>query len=541
MRTRLRTLFVVALLVASSAATASATAAGASGVDRVNANASAGVNTTPASTASAASTDGPAPAQTDDAGDANRSIGYVDGYRYDTAIRVDQSDGLSDAEIHAYVRRTMARVERLRGHDFEKPVPVNVMSRAEYRANTSSAPTNATHARWNQQVWEAALIVGSDTNLSAAMSSYYSDSVQGFYSPSDDAIEIIVPSGKRAYIDRATLAHELTHALQDQTYDLAESKYGGETQDTQLATSGLIEGEARYVQNRYTERCTNGTWRCVATPSTGDSSSSSDSGGSAGSSPPVSLQYTLYFPYASGPGYVHELLERGGWDAVDAAWRDPPTTTTEIIHGEAPAVRDVTVDRDAATNGWRTYAGVGANGTGTDTLGEASIFMGLWWQSARYDAGVVPTDIRADDGYRTFRYAAPASAGWAGDTVLPYRNGDADGFVWKSAWETDADAGDFADGYVAALKAHDAARENGTWVVPEGDGYRGAYRVVHTAETVTVVHGPDVAAVNDIRPSLADSESTAGTSGGSSPGFGLLAGAFALLGALLAVVRLRRR
>ncbi|MBP2251735.1 hypothetical protein J2754_002067 [Halarchaeum solikamskense] len=526
MRTRLRTLLVVVLLVASSAATANATAAGASGVDRGSASAS----------ATAPATDTPAPAQADDATDSNRSIGYVDGYRYDTAIDVDQSDGLSDAEIRAYVRRTMARVERLRGHDFETPVPVNVMSRDAYRANRSNAPTNATYARWNQQVWEAALIVGDETNLSSATSSYYSNSVQGFYSPSDDAIEIIVPSGKRAYIDRATLAHELTHALQDQTYDLGAAKYGGETQDAQLATSGLIEGEARYVQRQYTRRCTNGTWRCVATPSSDDSSS--DSLASTDPSPPQSLQYTLYFPYASGPGYVNELIERGGWAAVDAAWRDPPTTTSEVIHGDAPAVTDVAVDRDAATNGWRTYPSVGVNGT--DTLGEASIFMGLWWQSARYDAGVVPTDIRADDGYRTFRYAAPASAGWAGDAVLPYRNGDADGFVWKTAWETETDAGDFAAGYVAALKAHGATREDGVWIVSGDDGYRGAYRVVHANETVTVVNGPDVAAVNDIRPSLAGSESSPGTSGGSSPGFGLLAGALALLGALL-VVLVRRR
>ncbi|GAA0289951.1 Hvo_1808 family surface protein [Halarchaeum salinum] len=520
MRTRFRTLFLVVLLVASSAATASAatvgaTTADASSVERAEASAA------------------PIPAQAAETAEPNRSIGYVDGYAYDASIRVDQSDGLSDAEIYAYVRRTMARVERLRGHDFEDPVPVHVMSRAAYRANQSSGSVNTTYSRWNQQVWRAALIVGSNTNLSAAMSSYYSNSVQGFYSPSDDAIEIIVPSGKQAYIDRSTLAHELTHALQDQYYDLSDPMYGGETQDTQLATSALVEGEARYVQNRYSERCTNGTWQCVATPS-----SSSESSSASSPSPPASLQYTLYFPYASGPGYVHELIERGGWDAVDAAWRHPPATTTEIIHGEAPSAANVSVDRDAATNGWRTFSGVGANGTGTDTLGEASIFMGLWWQSARYDAGVVPTDISVDDGYRTIRYAAPASTGWADGVVLPYRNGDANGFVWKTAWETSADASDFASGYVAALKAHGATRKNGTWVVSTQDGYQGAYRVVQANETVTIVNGPDVAAVTDIRPSLAETENTAGTSAGSSPGFGfpVAVGAFAL-----AVVFLLRR
>ncbi|GAD53212.1 hypothetical protein MBEHAL_1972 [Halarchaeum acidiphilum MH1-52-1] len=519
MRTRLRTLLVVALLLASSGAASATTASTASSA----ADQSVATNATGAHDAPAT----------------NATIGYFDGYWYDTPINVDQSDGLNGSEIHAYVRRTMARVERLRDHNFEHAVPVHVTSRAAYRANQSSGSVNATYARWNQQVWEAALIVGSDTNLSSAMTSYYSDSVQGFYSPTDDAIEIIVPSGKHAYIENATLAHELTHALQDQHYDLTKPKYAGETQDAQLAADGLVEGEARYIQNRYAERCANGTWQCVATPSSSSSGSSSTSGSSTSSSasPPYSLQYTLYFPYASGPGYVHDLLSRGGWDAVDAAWRHPPNTTTEIIHGDAPARTAVDVDRDAATNGWRPFSGVGANGTGTDTLGEASIFTGFWWQSYHYGANVVPTDIRATDGYRTIRYDATASSGWTGDTVLPYHRGDAGGFVWKSAWNTSDDANAFADAYVGALKAHGASRRDGVWVVSKRDGYQGAYRVVRSNDTVTVVSGPNTTAVNDIRPALAD-DASATTSGGSSPGLGALVG---LLSLCVAALLHRRR
>ncbi|QLC34267.1 hypothetical protein EFA46_008630 [Halarchaeum sp. CBA1220] len=493
-----------------------------------------------AATASAPASAAPA---AHDAPAENATIGYFDGYWYDSNITVTQDDGLNASETHAYVRRTMARVEHVRQHNFEEAVPVDVISRAAYQANQSSGGSDSAYSRWNQQVWEAALIIGSDTNLSAATQSYYSNNVLGYYSPSSDAIKIVVPDGKNAHIEYATLAHELQHALQDQQYDLTKAKYGGETQDAQLATSGLVEGEARYVESRYEENCASGEWDCVAGPSSsGDEGSSSDGGSESSSestsaSPPRSLQFTLYFPYASGPGYVADLVERGGWAAVDDAWERPPNTTTEVIHGTAPERTAVSVDRDAATNGWETYPEQGVNGT--DTLGEASAFVGLWWQSYEYGAGAVPQRaIQGDGEYRTLRYSAAATTGWSGDAVLPYRKNAKNGFVWKTAWNTSADASAFADAYVLSLKAHNATKRNGTWVVPEDDGYRGAYRVVQDGETVTVVNGPDVEAVTAIRPSLAGVDSPSPTTSSGVPGVGVLGAGLALL---LAGVALARR
>ncbi|WP_435096620.1 Hvo_1808 family surface protein [Halarchaeum sp. P4] len=480
----------------------------------------------------------------------NETIGYFDGYWYDSNITVNQDDGLSDAETRAYVRRTMARVEVLRQHNFKHAVPVDVMSRSAYQANQSRGASNSSHSQWNQQVWEAALVIGSNTNLSAAMQSYYSNNVLGFYSPSSDAIKIIVPSGKQAYMEYSTLSHELQHALQDQYYNLSSAKYGGETQDTQLATSGLVEGEARYVESKYEEKCESGEWDCVAGPSSASVSGSSSStttttttsqSSSASASPPLSLRLTLYFPYASGPGYVHTLIQQGGWAAVDEAWATPPNTTTEVIHGEAPATKPVSVDRDVATNGWKTFPNQGVNGT--DTLGEASAFMGLWWQGFQFGANAVPKDaIRSSGEYRAYHYSAAATTGWAGDKVLPYHKSGKYGFVWKSRWTDASNASAFADAYVLALKAHDATKQNGAWVVTKQDGYQGAYRVVQNGDTVAIVNGPDVAAVNDIRPSLAGNESASPTTTTSStvPGFGALAGLVALA-ALVVALRITRR
>ncbi|MFC7135716.1 hypothetical protein ACFQRB_02125 [Halobaculum litoreum] len=60
-------------------------------------------------------------------------LGWEAGYWYNESIDVNQSDGLDAAEREAFVARTMARVERVRGLEFRESVPVEVISRAEYR------------------------------------------------------------------------------------------------------------------------------------------------------------------------------------------------------------------------------------------------------------------------------------------------------------------------------------------------------------------------------------------------------------------------
>ncbi len=415
-----------------------------------------------------------------DAADPDDALGVEGGVAYDADIDVNQSDGLSDAELARYVNRTMARVERIRGLEFESRVPVEVTTRAEYRASKAGIDRDGAGAAWRNQVWEATFAVGEDTNAAAELDALYGERVLGFYVPSSDRI-VVVSESDDPVVPNGTLAHELVHALQDQ-HGLGA---GGRTLDGRLAAQGLTEGDARYVEQRYVQRCGD-EWDCVETP---------PGAGFEGGAVNLAMLYTVLHPYADGPAYAHRLHERGGWDAVTAAYDSPPAATSQVIHPnrtDAPA--DVTV-RDATGDGWHRFAG------DANTVGEAAIFVMFWYGRThhRADTGVAVGDIFESNGpYDANDYTATASVGWAGDALVPYRNGDRFGYVWATEWQTAEDAREFRDAYRAILRSQDAVKRGpNTWVVPNGS-FADAFRVTLDGTRVTVVNAPTADELDEV-------------------------------------------
>ncbi|MFB6111206.1 MAG: Hvo_1808 family surface protein [Halobacteriaceae archaeon] len=446
-------------------------------------------------------------------------LGWEGGVWHNESIAVDQSDGLSDAELARYVARGMARVEYIRDLEFKSMVPVEVMSRAEYRNRSQGGGSNgpSTYQRWNEQVWEALWILGENATFAEALGATRGSSVAGFYSPSKDRITIITPTPESPTISSGTLIHELTHAIQDQYGYLGRSSLVRSTQDGQLAADSLVEGEANYVQDRYGMRC-GGAWNCVASPSEG----------SGGSLPPdfnFGVFVTIFFPYSDGPPWVASRVDTAGWQAISAAYDSPPVSTEQVIHvtNETPMTLSFT---DTSTDAWSMYPNYGERGA--DTVGEASIFTMFWYQSRNYDAGVVPVNALGDteSPYDAYRYVSSPSEGWGNDLVVPYRNGSGgDGYVWKTIWDTEADAREFARAYRAVLAAHDA-RSTGqnTYVVPSGP-FADAFRVVREGQRVTIVNAPTVEALADLRPNVSapgtPTRTTRATSGATGPGLGI--------------------
>ena len=51
-----------------------------------------------------------------------------------------------------------------------------------------------------------------------------------------------------------------------------------------------------------------------------------------GASAPHVMRTSLASPYIYGTLFVHALRRKGGWDAVNRAWDDPPSTSEQILH-----------------------------------------------------------------------------------------------------------------------------------------------------------------------------------------------------------------
>jgi hypothetical protein len=440
-------------------------------------------------------TDGGDAGASDLADPASDRLGWEAGYWYNESIDVDQSDGLSDEELDAFVARSMARVEYIRGLEFESEVPVEVIARSEYRNGSREVgtPADSEFAAWNNQVWEALFITGEDTNVQQALTDTQGSSVVGFYAPGDDEIKIITENPDEPVLRNSTLVHELVHAIQDQQFDLTDERFRGETQDGDLAIDGLVEGDANYVESEYARRCASGEWECVSTPS--------QRGGSDGPSPNLGILLTVFQPYSDGPVYVASLVEEGGWDAVNDAFESPPTSTEQVIHvtDEEPVPIDF---RDRSTGEWERYLSQGVEGS--DTVGEASIFA-MFWTQARAGADTInPQDLfETESSYDTYNYAAAPSTGWANDRVFPYHKGSGPtaeyGYVWVTEWDSEEDAREFLEAYRAILRAQGGSQQaTNVWVIDEGP-YADAFRVTRQGTRVVIVNAPTVDDLDDVR------------------------------------------
>jgi hypothetical protein len=428
-------------------------------------------------------------------------LGWENGYWYDAPIDVDRSDGLSDAELDAQVSRTMARLELLRGQEFTEPVDVRVVTRAEHR-QTAADWTTVTddERRMTDQVWEALLVVGEDRDATEEFATLYGSNVFGYYDPETDELVVVSDGGAdgELVVPTGTLVHELVHALQDQQYDLTRPEFQGRTHDERLAVGGLLEGEANYLMTQYLDRC--GQWSCVGTDETGASA-----GGESDARPNEGLLYTVLQPYSDGPVYVDHLVRAGGWAAVTERYAAPPVATAQIVDPTAAAPASVAYD-DTARNGWTRFD-AGMDGTGADSVGEASIAVSFWYQASAYGAPAVDEDalFETTTPYDSYNYTNAPADGWAGDVLVPYANptGGDDGYVWQTNWASAADAAEFREAYLTVLAAHGAIQvDRTTWVVADGP-FADAFRVVSDGRTVTIVNAPSTVALDDVRPDLA--------------------------------------
>lgn len=391
-------------------------------------------------------------------------LGWESGYWYDDPVAVNATDGLNESERGAVLARQMARIEHVRNLEFEEPVELRVITREEYRRNRSRG-SDETHAQWNNQVWEALFLVGEDTSVEEEFNSTLGSSVLGYYRAGSDEV-VIVSDRDDPMVDRGTLVHELVHALQDQQFGLGEVP---DTQDRQLARNSVVEGEATLLESRYEQQC-GGEWDCIETP---------PRAGTGGGNVNRGVLLVILAPYVQGPDFITAVQHRGGWRAVNDLHREYPASTEQVLDPETlpdETPVEVTVT-DRSSDEWRRFD----HDPVADTVGQASIH-----------ATFFQNGIRAADIER-YSYAHPAAVGWEGDTLVPYRNGDRFGYVWETAWESEAEAHQFAETYRALLESEGATlRDGGVAVVPGPSPFEDAFRVTRDGTRVRVVNAPTV-------------------------------------------------
>lgn len=154
--------------------------------------------------------------------------------------------------------------------------------------------------------------------------------ILAYYSPKDREMVIRtnpedVVDGKLSPALRATVVHELVHALQDQRFGLARMRQRAEDAGHDEALTVLIEGHALAIESKYTSD----NFSEEEQAQYDDAMEGSDD--PATKDVPEILSAQQYSPYVFGPTFVEALERAGGSALIDAFMKKQPKSLEQTI------------------------------------------------------------------------------------------------------------------------------------------------------------------------------------------------------------------
>ena len=365
-----------------------------------------------------------------------------------------------DAALVEMAKEVAGEVEALRGWTFKTPVAHKFASQRDVRAYLDREVAEQCPPQKIARLEAFLRMVGllpQECPLKSTMLDLLQEQVGGYYDLDQGAL-YLVDRGQPLppLIQRVMLAHELTHALDDQHVDLDAflEPLLGKSEDLDLAAMSVVEGSATALMTRYMAKAAlSGRFDAQELQSYTEREMKRSR---------KLLDAPRYFTAMLG-AYVcgMEFLARGNLMAVLAgkgtsigenllaAAKDPPQSTEQILHPKKywdEAARDAPVVLDDAAVA-RLLEG-GRWVVHTDTLGELLTailtnppgvrpsLLGMNTASAWTNRGAAGWG-----GDRFYLLAAGPDAETAGRNLKDLRG------VWITLWDTPRDRNEFLETY----------------------------------------------------------------------------------------------
>ena len=336
------------------------------------------------------------------------------------------------------------QVETARGHTFTTPPKAEAITDQEMdRRLQESFHAYYPKDQYDRRTfaWRTIGVIPPDADLHEAYRSFLTGEVVGFYDPETGEL-VYLGSGDPGFTERLTLAHELTHALDDQTFDLTRlDALVNACQDERAAAAlGLIEGSAQYFSAASATENPD-----VSLSDLIDAIAQAAAGGSAPAGVPPFLYAISIWPYTDGMSYVGTLAGTGGTGAVDRAFEHFPVSTEQVIHPDRyPSDRPTAVEVPDLTGALGSHWG----DLDAMTIGEEWLRAML---ALHLDGGV----------------ADAAAAGWDGGVYRAFTDGTDVVVAMRTDWDSIGDAASFAsalEDWSAAAGSHPTITQDGTRV-----------------------------------------------------------------------------
>lgn len=360
------------------------------------------------------------------------------------------------AEMVQRIQELTRAAEQARGLTARRAVPSGMIEARDLRAKMDQSLREDLPPA-ELAAYEASLkafgLIPESMDLARALPDLLASQVVGFYDPHRKYLAVVrQPEGAAPAVpgleggspgagperaaelagtfENLVLVHELVHALQDQSFDLAKYTDRGPLSDEGAARLAVVEGDAtltmfNYLLGGHAEVIPGfqkGIEDMMGNPDSLREMSAGFPGGEALTDAPAWLRETLMFSYLQGALFAMDVRKAGGQALLDRAFaRDPPRSTEQVLHPEKwHGKKDQPVeirwpDLAAALPGFKKVA--------EGHLGELGVRILL----------------SQGGGRAALASASQAAAGWGGDRFALYEKGDRRVLVWITEWDTDGD------------------------------------------------------------------------------------------------------
>ncbi|MFT5291642.1 MAG: hypothetical protein ACI82F_003727 [Planctomycetota bacterium] len=347
-----------------------------------------------------------------------------------------------DPSLRAAVDEIIPQVEALRGLEFLRPVGLRVASVEDLQAYMKVQLEDSLPPGELEAIDTVVKLMGllpADTDLLALQNELIESQVGGFYDPATDTfslMESLVGSG----LAKVILAHELTHALDDQHYDLDAGMTAREgNSDVLWAYQAVIEGSATAVGNRW-------AMEQLQSPDGGltmaDLREAEEIGADVLERTPVFLTKTLLGAYLRGSAFLARTdsilkatMTMPPVEDLNRGFEQPPLSSEQVLHPSAywledkvDAPQEVTLDLAALPAGSTLLM--------QDTFGELQLNFFVEPMKARKPP-------KGQMGILGASYSCKAVKGWGGDSWALIGQGEGRVLVLRTLWDSEVDALEF--------------------------------------------------------------------------------------------------
>ncbi len=356
----------------------------------------------------------------------------------------DTPKGWSQEELEAITREIQGQVESLRGESYERPVEVRITGQEgfiEHAKARMEQLTNPEELAAEEDIAKLLGLVPPTMDLWDVTFDVLEGQVGGFYDPGSDTFYLM--ESFTGAVAKIILAHELTHALDDQLYDIdgTLSKVL-ENRDAAAAYQAVVEGSGTAMMTKWMLN-----FGGRMTPE--EASQAASMGTEALGVAPTYVWKPLLAAYTTGNTFLdrgYRIQKKRGRDFSDVtrmAFQEPPRSTEQVLHPkkywdeeELDEPDPVAIEAELP-EGWEVLD--------RTTLGELVLAL------MTDDSG--PVDFSNPMAVAFLKYTNAAAEGWGGDQAVLCGKEDSRLLHVATTWDTDEDALEFR----AALEARRSA------------------------------------------------------------------------------------